>query len=124
MTANTMDSTPEKRPAWRRRIGVFACLLALMAVLFGHIEVPAAAPPDALAAAIMTGHVDGAADHDAGSAPQHCMHQGQCIVQAILPSPLLPDAFGALRTRLAADLRGASRAISPHRHPPKSFALL
>jgi hypothetical protein len=100
-------------------MGAFLCLLALTLALFGHVEAPQASPFAGQSTAVMLDHSEGVAEHSAETIPHHCVHQSQCSVPAILPSDNFPDALGVTRTKLAADLRGTSRAISPHGHPPK-----
>jgi hypothetical protein len=123
MNMRPLSSPSVKRRSWRRQFGVLTCLVALAVALFGHIETPEASPVNAQETVAILGHVDGAADHDSKAALHHCMHQSQCTFHAVLPSNPLPDDFSVIRKRLAADLSGATRAISPHRRPPKSSSL-
>lgn len=119
MSANPLSGIPKNRRPWHLRMGAFLCLLALAFALFGHIEAPQAKPLDNQSTAVEFGHIEGVADQNAETVPHPCVHQSQCSVPAILPSDIFPDALGVTRTRLTADLRGTSRAISPHGHPPK-----
>lgn len=119
MMAEARNRTLNGRLLWRRRLGVFACLLALALALFGHIETSEAVSLDAGTAIVTLAHADGPADHDGIAAPQHCSHQVQCSFHALLPSPLSADALAARRAGVSADRLGDSRAISPRGHPPK-----
>lgn len=123
MNMNSQGSIFKKRRTWHRQLGVLVCLVALAFALFGHIEAPEARSLTSQSVVVMNHHIEDVADHSAGMVPHHCVHQSQCSVPAILPSDNFPDAFGMTRTKLAADLHGMSRAISPHRHPPKSSFL-
>lgn len=120
MNTSPPRSTFEKRRRWHCQLGVLVCLVALGFALFGHIEVPEARSLNTQSIAVVVDHLEDAADHNTAPVSHHCMHQSQCTLQAVLPSNHFPGAFGVMRTKLAADLLGTSRTISPHRHPPKS----
>jgi len=53
MTTNAQDRNPKRRRVRRQRLGVLACLLSLMVVMFGHIEAPDATPLDAVSAVVI-----------------------------------------------------------------------
>ena len=123
MNMRPLSSPSVKRRSWYRQLGVLACLLALAVALFGHMETPEASPVTAQETVAILGHADGAAEHDSKAVPHHCTHQSQCTFHAVLPSNPLTDDFSVTRTSLAVDLSGSTRAISPHRHPPKPSSL-
>lgn len=123
MHMRSLSNLSVNRGSWHRRLGVLACLVALAVALFGHMEAPEASPVNAQETIAILSHVDGASDHDSKAVPHHCMHQSQCTFQAVLPSNPLPDDFSVIRKRLAVDQSGPTRAVSPHRRPPKSSSL-
>ena len=123
MSVNVQSSILEQRRPWHRRVGVLLCLVALVFSLFGHIEAAEARSFEAQPTVVAFDHFDDAADHGAGTTSHHCLHQGQCTLQAVLPSDKLPNVSGMTRTKPAADHLGMSRVISPHGHPPKTSFL-
>jgi len=123
MSKTLLRSTFEMCRTWRRQLGVVLCIVALAFTVFGHSGSPEAGPLEGKSMIVELLHAQGAGHHDAEGGAQHCMHQSQCTVQAVLPSEHFPDGFGLTRARLAADLLGSSRAVSPRRHPPKTSFL-
>jgi hypothetical protein len=123
MSMRPLSSTLEKRRSWHRQLSVFVCLLALAFALFGHIETPEARSLNTHSIVVMNDHIENATDHDAEAVLHQCMHQSQCTLQAVLPSDHAPGFFSVTGVKIAAGLFGSSRAISPHRHPPKAGVL-
>lgn len=121
---NRTEHTLKSRPAWRRWVGVFACLAALAVALLGHIEALEAVPSAGNTAVVMADVADGGADQQLGTTPQHCMHQSQCTVQAVLPATQAFDTQGVNRSIVSAIRPAVSRSVSPTYHPPKISALL
>jgi hypothetical protein len=124
MMVKAKNNTLKRRPIWRRQLGVFACLLALALALFGHIETSEAVSVDTKTAVVMLTHTDGPAEHGSAAAPQHCLNHTQCSFHALLPSSPSVNTLAAGRLGVSANHLGDSRAVSPHRHPPKTGALL
>lgn len=124
MMAKAKNSSLKRRPVWRRQLGVCACLLALALALFGHIETPEAASVDTTTAVVMLTHADGPSEHGSTAAPQHCLHHAQCSFHALLPSSPSVKALAAGSVSVSAAHFADSRAVSPHRPPPKTSSFL
>jgi len=115
--------THQKQTAWRRRVGVFVCLLALLAALFGYMETPSTAVA-AEQAVIAVHHAGGSSSEEGAATPLHCVHPGQCAVQAALPAGSSVDLLGSNAVRPAAEEFGGDRVVSPLRRPPKAVEAL
>ena len=124
MSMSHLDGILEKLRLLHRRLSALVCLAALAFALFGHIEASEARSLNAHSMTTITGHIENAIDHDAKAVLHHCMQQSQCTLQAVLPSDHAPGFFDVTGIKIAAELLGSSRAISPNRHPPKVSVLL
>lgn len=124
MMAKTNRNTSKRWLIWGRKLGVFACLLALALALFGHIDAPEAASVDANVAVMMLTHADGPAEHGSSAALQHCNYHTQCsfhVLLPLLPSVTILDARGVRASR---DHLRDSLAFTPLGPPPKFSFLL
>ena len=117
MDAKSRSSTRKTRTVYRRRLGVFACMLALVGVLFGDIELASASSFDNDQTVIA---FEQSGDHsdDVAHGASNCHHDAQCSAQIILP--VAPDdvAYGLSGTRRAAEEAAPTLAVSPLHRPP------
>jgi hypothetical protein len=125
MSVNPSAGNARKSSAtWRRRVGVFACLLGLLSAVFGHIERPAAGIAASDLAVISTSHSDASSQDDGALVTQHCAQNAQCSAQAVLQTAPAIDPHGSNAVRPAAEQLGGDQVISPLRHPPKTLERL
>ncbi|HXV23181.1 MAG TPA: hypothetical protein VED46_02865 [Alphaproteobacteria bacterium] len=107
------------RPTWRRRIGVFACVLALLTAMFGHTDWPTAAGIGPEPVLIALDYNDVHADENGGLIiSHHCIQYGQCSFQAVLAGVATVDRRGAASVKDLADQFGRDRTVSPWHRPP------
>ncbi len=120
MHAWSRSISPKAPPAWRQRVGVVACLLALAVALFGHIEVAGAAAPGQDAAVVSLSKIDSPDGHARSSLSPHCVLQGHCSLQALLPLALPGTPASAEPVGISPDQFALGRTTAPQHHPPKA----
>lgn len=120
------SDTRKTQTTWRRRAGVFICLLALVTGTFAHVGQSAAAPMASEQAAVTAAHLaDGSSPENRALAPQHCAPNGQCSMMHAM-GPLAsasglhdPHAVDSIPEQFPGD-----HITSPLRHPPKAIETL
>ena len=101
-------------------MGVFICLFGLLTALFGHMDETSAAGSALQQVLVTAGHAESPVDSDHLDFPQHCVHQGQCSVQAVLPAAPVIAPQGSSASAAGENQLCSDRAILPLRHPPKT----
>lgn len=104
---------------WLRRVGVLACLVALLAAILGHVERSTAAPISEQTSVAAVYEMDGTSSDEHAHSPQHCTPHGQCSLHAIIPAAPLIEASGSNAIKPAAEPHRAIEIISPLDHPPQ-----
>lgn len=102
---------------WRWRAGVMACLMALAVGLFGHIEAAGATGLGHQTVIVSGAPADG---HPGSSLSTHCMLQGHCSLQALLPLSLPGTSRSADLVVISPDQLALGRTTAPQHHPPKA----
>lgn len=119
------SDTRKTQTTWRRRAGVFICLLALVTGTFAHVGQSAAAPMASEQAAVTAAHLaDGSSPENRALAPQHCAPNGQCTMHAVVPLASAnglhgPQVVGSIPEQFPGD-----HITSPLRLPPKAIETL
>ncbi len=104
-----------------RSAGVIVCLLAVVFLLFGHIE-PASDLTAQSGYSISLAHpANGHLPVQTADATVHCAHHGNCTFNGVIPQSATYDFKSASPNTLADDWFGTPRVISPPKQPPKTF---
>lgn len=119
------SDTRKTQTTWRRRAGVFICLLALVTGTFAHVGQSAAAPMASEQAAVTAVHLaDGSSPENRALAPQHCAPNGQCTVHAVVPLASASGLHGPQAVDSIPEQFPGDHITSPLRLPPKTIETL
>lgn len=124
MDIEPTDQSRRMPVRWHRRLAVFACVVALLAALFGHGAPSSAASSGTDAIMIAAGHTDVPARDKAADVPYHCIYRGHCSMNALLAAVSAGDARHSAAVIPAPDQSGGGRVVSPLRRPPRTSDIL